>query len=110
MRLIAFILTAAIQLVAASAGLLILLLVMNGYSEAQATPGLILYIIVGIGSALALGFASRWSATRLVDRRSWSKLAASALAVVACAIIGCLALVAGSVAAVALAEILRGMR
>ena len=87
MKLLVFILAATIQLVAAATGLLILLLVLNGYSESQATPSLILYIILGIGSAVALGFASKSVATRLVEKRSFSKLAASACAVVGSTIV-----------------------
>ena len=110
MRIIVFTITAVIQLACAAAGLLFLLLAMNGYSESQATPSLILYIAVGLGSALGLGIASAFMAKRLVERRSLGGFAASAIAVVSGSIIGFLILIAASVAAVALAEVIRGMR
>jgi hypothetical protein len=110
MRIIIFIITAAIQLACAAAGLLFLLLAMNGYSERQATPSLIFYIAVGLGSATGLGVASGFMAKRLVERRSMSGLAAAAIAVVGVSIIGVLILIAASVAAVLLAEVMRGMK
>jgi hypothetical protein len=87
-----------------------LLLGLNGYSESQATPSLILYIVVGLGSALGLGVASAFMAKRLVERRSMGGLAASAIAVVSVSIIGVLILAATFVAAIVFAEVIRGMR
>jgi hypothetical protein len=83
---------------------------MNGYSESQATPSLILYLVVGLGSAVGLGFLSGFVAKRLVERRSMGAFAASAITVVSASVIGVLILIAASFAAVALAEVLRGMR
>jgi hypothetical protein len=110
MRIIVFILTAVIQLAFAAAGFLLLLLGMNGYSERQATPGLLLYIVLGLGSAIGLGFGSSFVAKRLVEKRSFGSLAASATAVISVSILGGLILVAAFVAAIVLAEIMRGMR
>ena len=110
MRIIVFILTAVIQLAAAAAGLLILLLAMNGYSESHATPGLVLYIILSIGSAVGLGLASSLAAWRLVERRSLGGLAASTFAVLGSSILGALMLVAFFIAAIALAEVMRSMK
>lgn len=110
MRIIVFIVTAVIQLACAAAGLLVLVLAMNGYSERQATPGLILYIAVGLGSALGLGIASAFMAKRLVEKRSLGGFAASTTAVVSAPVIGVLILIAASFAAIALVEVMRGMR
>lgn len=110
MRIIVFILTALIQLAVATAGFFILLLGMNGYSEAQATPSLILYVVLGIGSAFGLGVVSALVAKRLVERRSFGGLAASVTAIVSFSIIGALILFASFFAAIALAEVMRGMK
>ena len=109
-RIIVFILTVMIQLGAAAAGLLLLLLGMNGYSESQATPGLLLFVVLGLGSALSLGTASAFAVKRLVERRSFGGVTASAISVVGFAVIGGLILVASFFAAIALAEIMRGMK
>ena len=110
MRIIVFILTALIQLAAATAGFLLLLLGMNGYSERQATPGLILYIALGLGSALGLGLASAFVMKHLVERRSFGSLAASATAVLGFSILGGLILVVSFFAAILVAEVMRGMK
>jgi hypothetical protein len=110
MRITVFILTALIQLAAAAAGLLLLLLGMNGYSESQATPGLILYIALALGSALGLGFASVFVVRRLVERRSFGGVAASITAVLSSSVLGGLILAASLFAAIVLAEVMRGMK
>lgn len=110
MRIIVFILTAVIQLAAAAAGFLILLLGMNGYSERQATPSLVLYIALGLGSAAGLGVASAFAAKYLAERRSFGGFAASATAVTGFAVVGGLILVVSFFAAIVLAEIMRGMK
>ena len=110
MRIIVFILTAVIQLAAAAAGFLLLLLGMNGYSEDQATPSLILYIALSIVSALGLGVGSAFAAKLLVERKSFGSLWAAATAVLGSSILGGLILVVGFFAAIVLAEIVRGMK
>ena len=110
LRVIAFVLTSVIQLAAAAAGFLLLLLGMNGYSERHATPGLVLYIALGVGSALGLGVASAFVVKRLVERRSFGALAASATAVFGFAILGGLILVVNFFAAIVVAEVMRGAR
>lgn len=110
MRIIVFILTALIQLAAGAAGFLLLLLGMNGYNERQAAPGLVLYVAVGLGSALGLGLASAFVARRLVERKSFGGLAASATAVLSFSVLGGVVLVAGFLGAIVLAEVMRGMR
>lgn len=90
MRIIVFIITAVIQLAAATVGLVTLLLALNGFSEAQATPGLILFIVIGLGSAIGLGVASAFVAKRLVEKKSLGSIAAAAIAVVGLSVLGML--------------------
>ncbi len=110
MRIIVFIITAVIQLAAAAAGFLALLLGMNGYSEKQATPSLVFYIALSVMSALGLGGASAFAAKRLVERKSFGSLWASTTAVLGFSILGGLILIAGVFVAVIVAEVIRGMK
>jgi hypothetical protein len=110
MRVVVFTLTAAIQLAAGAAVFLILLLGLNGFSERQATPGLVLYIVLGLGGAVGMSLAAVLAAKRLVERRSLGRAAASAIAVVGANMLGALILAAAFVAALVLAEVMRGMR
>ena len=110
MRIILFTLTALIQLAAAAAGFLLLLLGMNGYNERDALPGLYLYAALGLGSALGLGLASAFAARWLVNKRSFGGWGASATAVFGFAVLGGVILVVSFFAAIALAEVMRGTR
>lgn len=107
MRIIAFALTALIQLAAAAAGFIVLLVAMNGYSGSDAEPGLILYIALGLGSALALGLASSFAVKRLVERSSWGSLAAAAISIFGSSLLGGAVLVVSFFAAIMLAELMR---
>ncbi|HLL76118.1 MAG TPA: hypothetical protein VK421_12740 [Pyrinomonadaceae bacterium] len=110
MRIIVFILNALIQLAAAAAGFLLLLLGMNGYNERDAAPGLYLYVALGLLSAVALGVASAFAAKWLVERRSFGRAAAAATAVLGSSALGGLILIVSFFAAIALAESMRGTR
>jgi hypothetical protein len=110
MRIIVFVINALVQFAAATVGLLLLLLGLNGFGERQATPGLVFYVVLGVASALGLGVASAFTAQRLAQKSSFGNLGASAAAVVVFAILGVLILVVGFFAAVIIAEAVRGMR
>jgi len=110
MKIIVFIVIASIQLAAAAVGLFLLLLGMNGYSERQATPGLILYIVLNLAAALGLGVAGVFMVKRLVTRRSLGGLPASAVTIIGSSVVGIILLIVSLFAAIALAEVLRGMR
>lgn len=110
MRIIVFILSALIQIAAAAAGFIILLLSMNGFNERDATPGIYLYIFLSFVSALGLGLASGFVAKRLVQKKAYGKVAASAIAVLGFSVLGGLILIGSFIAAIVLAEIVRGMR
>lgn len=110
MRIIVFIVTAVIHLAAAAVGFLVLLLALNGYSEKQATPSLIFYILLSLASAPGLGGASAFAAKRLAKGKSLGSLGASATAVIGFSILGALILIAGFFAALVLAEVIRGMK
>jgi O-antigen/teichoic acid export membrane protein len=109
-RAIVFIVTAVIQLAATAISFLLLLLAMNGYSERDATPGLLLYGVLGLFSAVGLGFTSASTSRHLAEKRAMDDLAASALSVLGFAIVGVIVLVIGFFLAIIVAEAMRGMR
>ena len=104
------ILTVVFQLTAAAIGLFLLLVGLNGYSERQATPSLILYVVLSLASAFALGAASPFAAKRLAKRTSLGSFGSSAIIVVGFSFIGVIVLSVGFVASFALAEVLRTSR
>jgi hypothetical protein len=110
MRILVFILIFVFQLTAAAIGLFVLLLGLNGYSERQSTPSIILYITLSLTSSFALGAVSPFAAKRLAKGISLGSFGASAIVVVAFSIIGGLVLLAGLFASVALAELLSANR
>ena len=107
MGIIVLILIVVFQLAAAAVGFFVLLVGLNGYSERQATPGLILYIALSLISAFGLGAAGPFAVKRLANGTSLGRFGASAIVVVVFCIIGVVVLFAGFVASVALAEVLR---
>lgn len=107
MKLVGFIVTAFIQLVAAAFGFFILLLGLNGFSEKQSTPSLIFYIVLGLLSSLGVGTASAYTAEWIVEKFSLGKVGASMVAIAVFAILGALILIVGLIAAIFLAETLR---
>lgn len=107
MRLIVLILTVVIQLAVAVVGLFILLLGLNGFSEREATPALILYIALSLTSSFTLGASSPFAAKGLAKRTSIGSFGASTIVVVTFCILGVVVLFGVAFASFALAEILR---
>lgn len=107
MKIVALILTVLYQLVAAVIGLFLLLIVLNGYSERDAAPGLILYIVLNLATALGFGVASRFVINRLMQKTSMGSFGASSLVTVGFWIVGTVILVALFAACVLIAEVQR---
>ncbi|MGI8674451.1 MAG: hypothetical protein ACR2KD_04045 [Thermoleophilaceae bacterium] len=107
MTLIVFLLTAVIQLVVAALGFFMLLLGLNGYSEADATPGIVFYFAVSLLCAFGLGAASAVAAKRLAANASLGRLGALAIAVSGFSLAGVVVLSLGWGAALTLAEVAR---
>jgi hypothetical protein len=106
MKVIVFILTTAIQLIAAALAFFMLLLGLNGFSEKDAAPSLIMFIVLAFASAAGLGFASIYGMKWL--SQTWlGGFAGAAASVVGFAFIGCVILIIGWFAALFLAEIMR---
>jgi len=110
MRIIVFVLNVVIQLAAAAVGFFMLLLGLNGFSERQANPGLLFYILLSVGSAVGLGVASAFASKWLTQKKSMGALGASAIAVPVFSVVGVLILVAIFFVAVLIATAMRGAR
>lgn len=110
MRIIVFIITAAIQLGVAAITFFMLLLGLNGFSESESTPGLIFFIALGFISVVGLGGASAFAARWLVEKKSFGNFGAAAASIVGFSILGTVVLFAGFLVAVLLATFLREWR
>ena len=110
MRITVFVVTAVIELATATVGLFILLLGLNGYSESQATPSLIFYIVFCVISSLALSFLGTLAAKAIVKKGWLGKPAAAIVSIVFASALGDVLLVLAVFLAFILAELLRGMR
>ncbi len=106
MKVIVFSVTAVIQLVGAALAFFMLLVGLNGYNEKDATPSLIMYIVLALTNAVGLGLASVYT-TRRLSETSLGRFGAAAIAIAGCAVAGALILMVGWFAAIFLAEIMR---
>lgn len=107
MKIIVFIVNALIQLAATAIGLFMLLIGLNGYSESQATPGLVLFIVLGFVSAVGIGLLSVLATQRLAAKTSLGKFSASTISILGFAMVGVVILIIGLLVAVFLVEALR---
>lgn len=106
MKTIVFILIAAVQLIVGAAAFFMLLVAMNGFSETDASPGLLMYIVLTLGSAVGHGAAGVCVAKRL-SAASVGNFGAALISIAGFAIIGTIILLIGWVAALFLAQIVR---
>ncbi|MCA1625778.1 MAG: hypothetical protein LC768_14180 [Acidobacteria bacterium] len=106
MKIIIFIITALIQLAAATFGFFALILGLNGFNEEDATPSIYFFIALSMISALGLGATSAFTAKRIAEKKSLGKFGASAISVVSFAVIGGIILMVGWFAALFLAVIM----
>lgn len=84
-----------------------LLLALNGYTGSQADPGLILYVVWVLFFSLVTAGLSVLSAKYLIGKKSFSPIAAVAIAAPVFIIVGGVATVIGMFASVILIENLR---
>lgn len=106
MSIIVFILIALAQLAVAVVIFFMLILGLNGFSEKDATPSLIMFIALSVACALGLGVAGAFTAKRIAAKKSLGGVAASAISVVGFSALGALILVGGFFAALVLASIM----
>jgi hypothetical protein len=107
MKILVFIANVLIQLAAGAFGLLMLIIVMNGYHENDAMPGMILYIVLTIISALGMGAGSIFAMQKLLDKTSLGNFGAAAISILVFSLIGFVILIVNIFAAVLVAEVWR---
>ena len=110
MRIVVFLISAVVQLVAAAVGLFVLLIALNGYSERQAMPSLIFYGIFCLLIVLVISAVGCLVAKSLLKRNWVGKVGASIVAIVSSSIVGVVLVGVAMFVAFALAETLRGMK
>jgi hypothetical protein len=89
MKLLTFIITTVISLGLGAAWFFMLILSLNGFTEKQAEPGLILFVVWAALSAIIAGTLSYLSAGYLSEKRSFTPalaaLASTVVFVIVCA-------------------------
>ncbi|HLM58921.1 MAG TPA: hypothetical protein VK422_22650 [Pyrinomonadaceae bacterium] len=110
MRIIVFIVVAAVQLAAAAFVFLILIMGMNGFSERDANPGLLFYIVLALASSAGLGLAGAMFAKWLTASRGMGGLGAAAIAVVSSSTVGLVVLGVAFFGAMMVTSIMHGSR
>ena len=107
MKILAFFLTAVVSVCAGAVLFFFLLLGLNGFTESQAGPGLILYIVwvllFSLVAAALSFFLTRW----LADKKSWNAALAALLSTFLFSFAGAASSFAGIFAAIILIEALR---
>ena len=110
MRVIVFSIVAIVLFGAAALGLFILLVGLNGYSEAQATPSLIAYVVLCLATAPGMGTVGATAARVLVEKKGFGKGGAAVCAITGVTIVGVIMLVTGVIVSFVIAEVLWRMK
>lgn len=88
--------TALVVLAAAALGMFMMILGLNGFSESEAKPMLIAYVVLALMCVLGAAAASGLGARAVASAKRWSMWAVGPLAVVAASVMGCSVLFVGS--------------
>jgi hypothetical protein len=108
MKIATFLLTALLNIAFAFLMFFMLIISLNGFSERQATPGLLLFIVWSLLlSSIATGILSVLLANYLAVKKAMNRLAAAAISIVSFVIVGGISTIAGFFAAVFLVSALR---
>ena len=107
MKIAAFLLTATINLGVGIILFFFLIIALNGYSEKQAAPGLILFIVWILIFSLAAACLSFFTVSYLIKKKSFSPLAGAFFSIIGFVFIGVILDLVGILAAIGLIEGLR---
>jgi hypothetical protein len=107
MQILNFFITAMINIGIACVLGFFLLILLNGFSESQANPGLFLYVAWALLTALTAAALSVLTAKYLIGKKSFRPFSAIAISAPIFIIVGGIVSVAGMFAAVILIEALR---
>jgi hypothetical protein len=107
MKIATFLITALVNAGIGFVMFFMLILGLNGFSGKQAEPGLLLFIVWGLLSALITGILGVLLANYLATKKSMSKIAAAAISSLIFVIVGGVSVVAGFFASIFLVSALR---
>ena len=107
MKIATFLITALANIAIGFVLFFVLLMSLNGFSEQQAMPGLILFIVWVLLSAIITGVSGALLANYLALKKSLNKFAASAIGSLIFSILGGLFALIGFFAAVFLVSAMR---
>lgn len=107
MRITVFIVTAVVAFAAAVFGLFVVLLGLNGFSERQATPGLILYIVCSLAGLIGLSFSATLVAKAIVNKGWLGQVGAAIASIMVTSIVAVVFVVVSVFLAVMLANVMR---
>lgn len=107
MQILNFFITAIINIGIACVVGFFLLIILNGFSDSQANPGLILYVAWTLLTALIAAALSVLAAKYLIGKKSFRPFSAIAISAPIFIIVGGIVSVVGMFAAVILIEALR---
>lgn len=88
MKIAAFLITALINVGVGVVLFFFLLLALNGFSESQATPGLILYIIWVLIASVGAAVLSIWLTNYLATKKSLNGIVAALISILIFIVIG----------------------
>ena len=105
-KITALVLTGLVNLVVGAVLLLFLLVAMNGYSESDATPGLLVYVVLALLTAGVMGVASLMLVGFLAKRK-YSGLTGGLISITIFSILGTGLILLSSLVGVGVAEYVR---
>ena len=105
-KIIAGVLTLLIDIAAAVIALFMMLIAMNGYSESDATPGLIVFLVLAVGTSVLMAVLAFLLSGRFI-KKEMSALLAALIAVPITSIAGILVIVVSCFIGVGVAEYVR---
>jgi hypothetical protein len=107
MKIATFLIIALVNIGISFVSFFMLLLAMNGFHEDEATPGLLLFIVWGLLSAIIMGVLGILLVNYLAVKKSMNKIASAVLSMTIFIGVGGVSIVAGFFAAVFLASAMR---
>jgi hypothetical protein len=107
MKIATFLITALVNAGLSFVMFFMLMLSMNGFHENQAMPGLLLFIVWGLLSAIITGILSFLLANYLATKKALAKIWAALISMTIFILVGGVSTVVGFLAAIFLASALR---
>jgi hypothetical protein len=106
-KILLFILTSIVQIAGVVPGFLILLLALNGFSERDATPAIVGYIVLSVAIVLGCATLSVLTAKKLVERKRLNQFVASVIGLIGFSSLGFVLIAVNLFLAIGIAELFR---